>query len=157
IAADSANPIHYYLAGLADSRLHEYVEADSMFKVAQRIYPAYQLEIEPERMAAWGDAYNEGVQAYDSGNVEGAIKAWTEATRMFDLRSEAHRNLASLLTREGVYEEAIETYRRALAGLEKRPATIVLSDQDLADRETERVATEESLAQVLLFTKRYEE
>ena len=157
ILADPTNPIHYYLAGLADSRLHAYDEADEMFIEAQRLYPAYQLDIEPERMAAWGDAYNEGVQAFDSGNVEGAIKAWSAAARMYDLRAEAHRNLASLLTREGIYEEAIETYRRALVGLGKMPASVVLTPDDRKLREEDRISTEESLAQVLLFTKRYAE
>ncbi len=157
LLADPTNPIHYYLAGLASSRLHAYDEADEMFTEAQRLYPAYQLEIEPERMAAWGDAYNQGVQAFDSGNVEGAIKSWTAAARMYDLRAEAHRNLGNLLTREGVYEDAIEVYRRALAGLEKRPATVVLTADDLKVREEDRISTEESLAQVLLFVKRYAE
>src|SRR6185503_12416478 len=35
--------------------------------------------------------------------------------------------------------------------------TIVLTEVELKDREAERIATEESLAQVLLFTKRFEE
>ena len=157
ITADPTNPIHYYLAGLAQSRLRRYEDADKNFTEAQRIYPAYQLEIEPERLAAWSEAYNAGVQAFDSGSEEGAVKAWTDAARMYDLRTEAHRNLASMLTREGVYEEAIDTYRRALAGLDKKPATVVLSDEEMKARAEERYATEESLAQVLLFVKRYAE
>ena len=128
-----------------------------MFAEAQRIYPAYELNIEPERRAAWGEAFNRGVQAYDSSNVEGAIKAWGEAITMYDLRSEAHRNLANLLAREGVYEEAIKTYELALAGLEKVPATFLLDEVDRQVREVERVRTEESLAQVFLFVRRFDE
>jgi hypothetical protein len=56
IASDSTNPIHFFLAGAAYARLGQYFEADRMFSVAQRIYPAYELQIEPEREAAWADA-----------------------------------------------------------------------------------------------------
>ena len=157
LITDSLNPIHYFLAGVALSRLREYEEADGMLTKAQSMYPAYELDIEPERRAAWGEAFNRGVQAYDSSNVEAAIEAWGEAILMYDLRSEAHRNLASLLAREGVYEEAIKTYELALAGLEKVPATLVLDAVDLRAREAERVSTEESLAQVLLYVKRFDD
>ena len=155
--SDPENPAHYFLVGAALSRLREYEEADRMFVEAQRIYPAYELDVEPERRAAWGEAFNRGVQAYDSGNVEGAISAWGDAVTMYDLRSEAHRNLASLLAREGVYEEAIRTYELALAGLEKLPATFVLDEEALQVRAEEIVSTEESLAQVLLFVRRFAE
>ena len=157
LVTDSLNPVHYFLAGVALSRLREYEEADGMLTKAQSIYPAYELDIEPERRAAWGEAFNRGVQAYDSVNIEAAIEAWGEAILMYDLRSEAHRNLASLLAREGVYEEAIKTYQLALAGLEKVPATFVLDAADLRAREAERVSTEESLAQVLLYVKRFDD
>lgn len=155
--SDPANPIHYFLAGVAYYRLGEYEAADRVFAEAQRIYPAYELDIEPERRAAWGEAYNSGVQAYDSGDAEGAIMAWGHAATMYDLRSEAHRNLANLLAREGVYEEAIDTYERALAGLDKLPATRVLNEAELQARAAERLSTEESMAQILLFVKRFEE
>jgi tetratricopeptide (TPR) repeat protein len=155
--SDPANPIHYFLVGVALSRLGEYEEADRMLAQAQRIYPAYELYVEPERRAAWGEAFNRGVQAYDSGNVEVAINAWGKAITMYDLRSEAHRNLASLLAREGVYEEAITTYELALVGLEKLPATFLLDEAALQARAEEKMSTEESLAQVLLFVKRFAE
>jgi len=151
------NPAHYFLTGVALSRLREYEEADRMLAEAQRIYPAYELDVEPERRAAWGEAFNRGVQAYDTANVEEAIKAWGEATMMYDLRYEAHRNLASLLAREGVYEEAIKTYELALAGLEKMPATFLLDEAALQARAAEKMSAEESLAQVLLFVKRFAE
>ena len=155
--SDPENPAHYFVTGVALSRLREYEEADRMFVEAQRLYPAYELDVEPERRAAWGEAFNRGVQAYDSGNVEEAINAWGDAITMYDLRSEAHRNLASLLAREGVYEEAIKTYELALAGLEKVPATFVLFEADLQARAREKVSTEESLAQVFLFVQQFAE
>ena len=71
------NPIHYLLAGLAHARLGQYGEADARFTEAQRIYPAYELDIEPEREAAWIELFNEGIAAYTDGNVEATIEAWS--------------------------------------------------------------------------------
>lgn len=153
--SDPGNAIHFFLAGTAYARIGEYEGADRMFAEAQRIYPAYELEIEPERAAAWAEAFNEGVEAHEADDVEGAIRAWGRAALVYDLRPEAHRNLASVLAGEGRYEEAIDVYRRALAGLERVPATRVLEEEELRVRAEARESTEESLAQLLLFTERF--
>lgn len=155
VASDPANPIHYFLAGVAHARIGEYEEADRMFDEAQRIYPAYELEIEPEREAAWAEAFNRGAEAYADGDIEEAIRSWSGAARIYDLRPEAHRNLAMLLSGEGRYHEAIEVYERALSGLEKRPATRRLEEEELRQRELERDRTEESLAELLLIAGRF--
>ena len=157
VEEDPENPVHYFLAGLAYARLSAYVEADLMFDEAQRIYPAYELDIEPERAAGWADAYNQGVQAFDTGNVEVAMEAWRLAATIYDLRPEAHRNLASRFTTEGDYDRAIEWYKGARAGLEKKPATRVLTEEEIREREEVRISTEERLAQLLLFVDRYAE
>ena len=157
VEQDPENPVHYFLAGLAFARLSAYEQADVMFEEAQRIYPAYELEIEPERAAGWADAYNQGVQAFDTANVELAMEAWRLAATIYDLRPEAHRNLASRLTTDGEGDEAIEWYKRALAGLEKKPATRVLSEEEIREREEDRISTEDRLAQLLLFADRFAE
>lgn len=157
VEADPENPIHYFLAGVAHARLGQYEAADQMFAEAQAIYPAYQLDIEPQRRAAWAEAFNAGVEAYGSGETEEAIEAWGNAAIIYDLRPEAHRNLASLLAVEGQHDEAIETYRRALDGLEKRPATQVLAAEDLARRDEERIRIEEALSPLLMLTDRFAE
>lgn len=157
VDSDPGNPIHYFLAGTALARLGEYDEADRMLAEAQRIYPAYELDVEPQREAAWADAFNRGAEAYELDNVAGAIEAWEQATRIYDLRSEAHSNLARLLAGEGRYDEAIEVYQRALRGLEKRPATRLLDEQALLARREESARTEESLGQLLLFRNRFAE
>ena len=128
LEVDPENPIHYFLAGVAHARLGQYGEADRMFSEAQAIYPAYEIDIEPQRRAAWAEAFNAGVEAYGTGETEEALEAWGNAAVIYDLRPEAHRNLASLLAVEGRHDEAIEIYRRALDGLEKRPATLVLDE-----------------------------
>ena len=157
VASDPGNPIHYFLAGQAHARLGEYEEADEMFAEAQRIYPAYELDAEPEREAAWAEVFNAGGEAYAAGDLERTIEAWGQAVVIYDLRPEAHRNLASLLTREGRYEEAIRAYQGGLAGLEKLPATRVLEAEELERREEQKIGMEESLAPLLLITERFAE
>ncbi|MEQ1855059.1 MAG: tetratricopeptide repeat protein [Longimicrobiales bacterium] len=157
IAADSTNPIHFFLAGVAHARLGQYASADSMFTAAQSIYPAYQLDIEPEREAAWGQAFNDGLQAYEEGDVTRTIDIWAGATLMFDLRPEAHRNLASLLITEGRYPEAIEAFEGALVGLGKVPVARLLTLEETRDREASRSELEEDLAPIYLITGMFAE
>ncbi len=154
---DPANPVHYYLAGTAYARLGETDEADAMFVDAERIYPAYELDIEPEREQAWAVAFNEGIAAFDLDDIPRAMEAWNRAVRIYDLRPDAHRNLAVILAGEGRYDEAIEIYERAFIGLERRPATRVLPDEQLAERAELRVDMEENVAQLFFFSARYEE
>lgn len=157
VAADPANPVHYFLAGLAYARLTDYDEADRMFTEAQRIYPAYELDIEPEREAAWAVAYNEAVEFYANGNLDEAMKAWSHAATIYDLRPEALRNLAGLLVGQEKYDEAIRAYQRALLGLQRKPATHVLTADEVQTRDELAVSTEASLLQIHLFMNRYAE
>lgn len=156
-AEEPGNPVHYYLAGVAHARLGHSVAADSLFTEAERIYPAYELEIEPARRAAWARAFNAGTEAYAEGDVERAIEAWRGATTIYDLRPRAHRSLASALVEQERPGEAIEVLREALAGLEGRPATRVLEEEDVRERQRERAEIEETLARLLLREKRYAE
>ncbi len=151
------NPIHYFLAGVALARLGEHGEADAMFRQAEELYPAYELDVEPERAAAWAQAFNEGAEAFAEGDMDGTVAAWEGATRIYDLRPEAHRNLAMLLSEEGRLEEAADLYQAALKGLEREPASRVLTDQEAASRKEERERVEESLAELLLIVDRFAE
>lgn len=157
IESDPENAVHYYLAGTAYARLGVLEEADAMFDQAERIYPAYELEVEPERAAAWAVALNDGLEAFNVGELDAATEAWQRAAHIYDLRPEAHRNLAILFAGEGMYSEAIDVYQRALAGLEKLPATRVLEREALREREERSAGIEESLTRLLLFTNRFAE
>jgi len=157
IEAEPGNPIHYLLAGMAHLRLDDFPGADEMFEEAQRIYPAYELDIEPQREAAWGEAFNAGLAAYAEGDVERTIERWQNAIVIYDVRPEAHRNLAGLLAQEGRYDEAITVYRSAIAGLADRPATRVLSEEEVASREKSAEELEDQLASLLMLTDRYAE
>ena len=157
IEENPGNPVHYFLAGVASVRLGRYEEADWMFAEAEQIYPAYELDVEPEREAGWAEAYNAGADAYASGDVEGAIAAWSGAAAIFQLRPEAHRNLAMVLQAEGRYDEAARAYRGARDGLDRRPATRVLSEFEMARRVELRQEVEDEFAQLLLVMDRHAE
>ena len=155
IAADSANPIHFYLAGDAAVGLGDFVLADSLWRIAERIYPAYELEIEPSREGAWAAAFNEGVDAYNTGNAEGAIEAWRNADLIYRFRPEAAQNLAIVLSQEGQFDEAVSVYQRGLEAIDLVPATRVMEEEELAEREETRAAMEGELAKLYVYTDRY--
>lgn len=157
VESDAGNPIHYFVAGTAHARLGHYEDAHRMFIEAQRLYPAYELDIEPERESAWAEAFNEGLEAFGEGDIERTIAAWQEAALIYDRRPEAHRNLGILLAQEARYEEAIVAYRRGIAGLDRRPATRVLPPAEIQARTETMLSMEANLAQLLLFTSQFAE
>jgi len=156
-AAEPDNPIHHYLAGWAEAMRGDYQAADEAFLMAKDLYPAYELDIEPRRESAWADAFNAGIEAYGAGDVEGAIESWEGAVTIFALRFEAHRNLAGVLAQEERLEEAVRVTEEALDGIDRLPVTRVLSEAEVASRETVRVELEDSLVQYLLMSDRYRE
>ena len=151
LTADSAT----FRARVAQLQLDLYEDADRAFARAEQLYPAYQLQIEPQRLAAWIQAYDRGVQAYEAGDSEGAMIEWRKSAVIYDLRSEAHRNLASLLARDTKYDEAIELYQKALVGLAKKPATRLLDTAEVRAREDAAAATDDSLGQLLMYVSRF--
>lgn len=144
------NPVHHFLAGVARARLGEWEAADSSFTAAERIYPAYELEVEPERQAAWADAFNRGSEAWAEGDREEAERLWRGAATMYRLRPEAHRNLAMLLSQDGRFDEAVRVYREMLGGLRRVPATRLLDSAEVEQRRRESEEAEARLAQILL-------
>jgi tetratricopeptide (TPR) repeat protein len=158
IAADSgSNPVHFFVGGSAAAGLGNFVLADSMWTVAERIYPAYELEIEPERENAWGNAFNTGVEAYNNGDAAAARREWTGAAQIYKFRPEAAQNLAILLTNAGDYPAAITSYQQGIASVGLRPNTRVLDESELSDREDARIFMLKNLGELLLFTERYED
>ncbi len=157
IAADSANPIHYYLAGEAAAGLGNFELADSLWNTAVQIYPAYELEVEPSRESAWAEAFNLGVEAYNAGNMQEAITQWRNADMIYKLRPEAAQNLAVVLTQEEQYEEAIRVYTSALESLDIEPATRVIEAEEQAERDEARAFMVESLVELLSFSGQHAE
>ena len=157
IEAEPENPVHYLLAGFAYLRLEQYNEAAGMLAEAQRIYPAYELTIEPEREGAAIDLFNAGIAAYTDGDIEGTIEAWETATMMWNLRPDASLNLATLYSGEGRWDDAIVAYQSVVAGLERVPVTRVLEPEETQMRRDLLKSSEEGLTQLLLFRERFAE
>jgi tetratricopeptide (TPR) repeat protein len=157
IAADSANPQHFYLAGQAYAGLGNYAAADSMYDIAQRKYPAYEPEIEPLREQAWAEAFNKGVNAYTAGNTDEAVKDWEQANLIYSGRPEAYQNLAALYTQQGKYEPAIAAYQAGLAAVANGPKTRELTAEEKSDRAEAKDTMTENLAELLQFTEQYAE
>jgi tetratricopeptide (TPR) repeat protein len=157
ITANPENPQHYFIAGQALAAMGQFAEADEMWREAERIYPAYELEVEPEREQAWVEAFNAGVEAYQGGDTAGAVTAWTNAHMIYPVRPEAAQNMAILLTQDGQYDEAIRAYRAGLEALERVPATRIMDEEELTSREEARAFMSENLSQLLLFTDQYAE
>ena len=157
VAADSANPRHYFLLGQAHAGLGNFEEANAAWERAEQIYPAYELEIEPARESAWADAFNAGVEAYNANDLAAAASAWEQATQIYKLRPEAYQNLAAIYTQQADYERAIAAYQGALASIENLPAARVLDEEEVAERESTRAVALENLAELLLFTDQYAE
>lgn len=157
IATDPTNPIHFYLAGEAAAGMEDYELADSLWAVAQEIYPAYELEVEPAREQVWADAFNLGVEAYNAGDTELALRHWRGAHLLYPYRPEAAQNLAVMLTQEGQYDEAVRIYREAIDNLELEPATRIIEEPEITERAEARAFMIENLGQLYLFTDQYAE
>jgi tetratricopeptide (TPR) repeat protein len=157
IAADSANPVHYFLAGQAYAGLGEFEQANESFQRAESIYPAYELEIEPAREAVWAEAFNAGVEAYNAGNLAEAAQQWASANLIYDLRPESFQNLAVVYTQQNEYQRAIEAYRGALAAVERTPATRELTPEEITERAETRKTALTNLAELLTYTEQYAE
>lgn len=157
VAADSTNPQHYFLLGQAHAGLGNYDEANEAWAMAERLYPAYELEIEPAREGFWAEAFNAGVEAYNAGNMEEAAALWEDANAIYPLRPEGFQNLAAIYTQQGDYQRAIEAYRGALNALETEPVSRVIEEEERAEREEARATTLDHLSELLLFTDQYAE
>ncbi len=154
IAEDSTNPVHYFLAARAQAGLGNYEVADQHFDRAEEIYPAYELEIEPAREIAWANAFNNGVAAYNAGDIDAAVEEWRGASTIFDKRAEAALNLGVVYTQRGEHDMAVEAYEGALAALDRTPAR-ELTPEEIADREETRASVLTNLGQLLIFTEDY--
>lgn len=154
IAADSANPVHFFLAGTAYAGLGEYEAADRAFDRAEEIYPAYEMEVDPVRLEAWGRTFNEGVSRYNEQATDEAVRLWTEANVIYNKRPEAYLNLAAVNTQAANYDAAVQMYRDALAALDREPA-VTLTPEEVEERKNARTEILTNLGQLLLFTERY--
>lgn len=111
---DGDNPLVWKMAGQAYARLGDAVGADSSFDRAERLYPEYAPEIEPERIAVWILEYNAGIAAIQAGDPASAIQRFETADRIHRGRPDAVLALGSLYAQSGDLAKAEAAYRAAI-------------------------------------------
>jgi tetratricopeptide (TPR) repeat protein len=153
---DTTNAVYYFIAAQAHAGLGDYEAADRLFRRAEEIYPAYELEIDPAREQAWAMAFNRGIEAYQAGDLATAERAWLQANQIYDRRPEAFLNLAIVRTQGENYDGAAEAYRGALDAIERRPAR-ALTEEEVQERAETRAVVLENYSQLLVFRERFAE
>lgn len=131
IAADSTNPQGYFIAGQAYVGVGDFAAADEAFITAQEMYPPYASEIDLAREGAWVDAYNEGIQEVNAGNVEAAAAAFEQANMIFKGRPEAMLNLGATYSQIGEVDRSAAAFQEALD---------LIQSTDMATADSARVA-----------------
>jgi tetratricopeptide (TPR) repeat protein len=156
IESDPENPLHHYLAGVGFASLGEYREADAAFVRAEELFPAYELEIDPTREQAWIMAFNEGIEAYNAGDLDAAVRHWEQANVIYDKRPDSYQNIAVVAMQAGDYDRAIEAYRGALEAAERRPVR-ELEEGEAEQRVEARSEAAATLGELLVFRERFDE
>ena len=142
------DPAVFLLAANAQIGLKDYLAAHGTLNKFIQIAPECAQVASDTRYNAWVNIYNDAIQAYQTGDIEGALGHFEVANIVYeDIR--ALNNAALLYLEQGNDEKAIETYRAALdAGGEQdqvRQALTGLGDLLLAsDRQEEAASAFES-------------
>ena len=114
ITNQPGNPKSYMQAGQSYIGLTDLVGADSMWTKAEDIYPAYFIEIDPQREQQWVNFYNQGINQIQAGASEDAIPLLERAHSIYRGRPEAMLNLASVHAQLANDDEAIRWYNESL-------------------------------------------
>lgn len=112
---DSSDATAHLLASRAHIGLDDYAAADSMLDRFTELLPQEpcQKVAQRERQAAWAQAYNSGIRAYQAGEDSTALERFERANQIQgDPRS--LNNAALLRQRAGQTERAEELYRRSM-------------------------------------------
>ncbi|MBX2861190.1 MAG: tetratricopeptide repeat protein [Vampirovibrio sp.] len=79
-----------------------------------RVYAALQSAVSQESQQQSIKVYNQGVDAFNAGNPEEAIKLYNHAIQLNPAMMPAYNNLGTLFESRQQYDDAIEVYRAAL-------------------------------------------
>lgn len=151
ITEDSTNPQGWVLAGQAHSALGHLEEADAAWDKAVELYPSLEQELVGDRENAWVVAYNDGVNAFQQNDIEGAIDYMELADMVYQGRPEAKLQLGMLYSRQDQMDRAIQAYRDALEIIQNPPPIELDSAMQAAWAENEQIAIS-NLAQLLAAT-----
>jgi tetratricopeptide (TPR) repeat protein len=110
---DAENARTWHIAGQAYAGMGEYAAADSAFDRAVAIAPELAEEIEPEREAAWMEAFEAGVGLMDQQEYDRALAVLTAAQALYDKRPEALINIGSIYANLNQMDKAEEAFLQA--------------------------------------------
>ena len=119
ITADPANPTHYYQVGQTAVSLNNYAAADSAFRRAVELCPAFAGEVNPIREQAAGAALDAGEAAFNRQDTAAAMTNWEAATRLSTRYPGALFRMAEVYAARNDAARAAPAYRQALAALER--------------------------------------
>lgn len=114
MAKNPDNAKVWFMAGQVQVGLGNFLAADSAFKKAEQLYPAYSEDISGEREVAWVEAFNAGITLMDQKNNDEAIKQLEMAELMYPHRPEAKMNLGALYAAKNEPAKAIAAFEGAV-------------------------------------------
>lgn len=119
IAADPNNPTHYFQVGQTAVSLNNYAAADSAFRRAVELCPAFAAEVTPIREQAAGAALDAGEAAFNRQDTAAAMVNWEAASRLSTRYPGAIFRTAEVYAARNDAARAAPAYRQALAALER--------------------------------------
>jgi tetratricopeptide (TPR) repeat protein len=120
--AQPGNPQHQFLLGRALVAATDFFGADSAFDRTVSLCGGFRAEVDAARRMAWGEAFRQGMDAYQQGDTVVAVARWNAANELYPLRPDAWYNLGVVHTHRGDLARAAEAYRQVLAVLASPPA-----------------------------------
>ena len=131
------DPAPYLLGAQALVGLRDFAKADSLLVRFEELAPeCFPVHGRNARYNAWVGLYNEGIQAYQTDDVEVALEAFNTANMMF-AEARSYNNAGILYEQSGRTDLAIENYRKAIVaeGDEEQKRNAVLSLASLVGAE----------------------
>lgn len=113
LAEGTDDPAAYVLAAQAHIGIGEYEEADQHLDRFEELAPECGEAARNTRYNAWATAYNDGIQAYQSGDEETALQNFQAANLIHD-DPRSYNNAALLYHQRGETERAVELWREAM-------------------------------------------
>jgi tetratricopeptide (TPR) repeat protein len=156
IAMDPTNPLAWQQAGIARLGVDDFAGADEAWDEAERLRPVYQLEIDPRRMQAWFDLYNEAVPVLNSGDTQGALELFEGAHRLYDDRPEVMVILGQLYDQSGRTDDAVGMYEMADSIIDSEQFEVVDSATQVNWRDQQE-SIPVMISQAYLTAQRFEE
>ncbi len=114
VSSAAGNPRTWFVLGQVHAAMGNALAADSALDRAEQIYPEYVKDTETERLRAYVNASNAGVQAIQANDLATAVTALEGASQVYNKRPTALLNLGAVYTRMNNREGAIAAFRTAL-------------------------------------------